>query len=71
MESNYEAMQDRRIRKKMKSFHNYLKRICGPLKVWSRALKLQMCTLLDLACTDSSYETMQDRGLEKKMKFLE
>ena len=68
MDSNHEALQDRRIEKKMKSFHNDLKRICGPLKVWSGALKLQMWTLLDLACTDSSYETMQDRGIEKKMK---
>ena len=35
MDSNYETMPDRGILKKIKSFHNDLKRICGPLEVCS------------------------------------
>ena len=63
MDSNYEHMQDRGIGKRMKSFHNDLKRIFEPLEVCSWAQKLQIITLLDLVCMDSSYETMQDRGI--------
>ena len=68
MDSNYETLQDRGIGKKKKSFHNNFKRIFESLEVCSWAHKLQMCTLLDLACIDSSYETKQDRGIGKKWK---
>ena len=42
-----------------------------PLKVYSLASKLQMGTLLDIACTDSNYETMQGRGKGKTKKSLQ
>ena len=62
MDSNYETMQDIEIGKKIKSFRNDLKKLCGPLEVSSWAWKIQMCPLLDLMCMDTIYETMQDRG---------
>ena len=68
MDYNYETVQDRERKKKIESFQNDLKRICEPQEVCSWACKLQMCSLLDLPCTDSSYETMQDRGIGKNVK---
>ena len=71
MDSSYETMQDIGIGKKIKSFQNDLKRICGPLEVCSWACKPQMITLLGLVCMNTSYEIMQDRVKGKKKKFLE
>ena len=48
MDSSYEIMQDRGIRKKGKFSRMILlllQIIFGPLDVWSQANKLQMCTL--------------------------
>ena len=58
MDSSYEMIQDRGMGKKLKSFYNDLKRICGPLEVCSQVRKLKIFTLKDIACTDASYETM-------------